>query len=75
MPVAAAIERNALMPAGVALLDVATRRRRAAAPGGSHGTALPMAERVSVIVTMRKPDLAEDVRHREPLRAHFDPQK
>jgi len=75
MPFAAAVERNALMTAGIPLLDVATQRRRAAAPGGSHDTALPMAERVSVIVTIRKPDLAEDVRHLEPLGAHFDPQK
>ena len=75
VPVAAAVERNALMTAGIPLLDVATQRRRAAAPGGSHDTALPMAERVSVIVTIRKPDLAEDVRHLEPLGAHFDPQK
>ena len=73
MPVAAAVERNALVPAGVALLDVATQRRRATVLYGGHDTALPTAERVSVIVTVRKPDLTEDVRHLEPLGAHCDP--
>jgi hypothetical protein len=75
MPVTAAVERDALMPAGVALLDVTTQRRCAAALDGGHDTALPTAERVSVIVTIRMPDLAEDVRHLETLGAQRDPQK
>ena len=75
MPVAAAVERNALMTAGIALLDVATQLRRATVLDGGHDTTLPTAERVSVIVTIRKPDLAEDVRHLEPLGAQRDPQK
>ena len=75
MPVAATVESDALMTAGIALLDVATQRRCAAALDGGHDTALPTAERVSVIVTIRMPDLAEDVRHLDPLRAHLDPQK
>ena len=75
MPIPTTVERNALMAAGVALLDVTTQRSRAAALDVGHDTALPTAERVGVILTIGRPDLAEDVRHLEPLGAQRDPQK
>jgi len=75
VPVPAAVERDALMAAGVALLDVTTQRCRATVLDVGHDTALSAAERVSVILTIGRPDLAEDVRHLEPRGAHRDPQK
>ena len=71
----AAVERNALMPAGVALLDVTTQRCRAAALDVGHDATLPAAERVSVLLTIGRADLAEDVRHLEPRGAQRSPQK
>ena len=53
-------------PQAVALLDVAAQRRGAAALDGAHDAALPAAERVSVVSTIGRPELAEDVRHLEP---------
>jgi hypothetical protein len=55
--------------------DWPVRRSYRSRLDGGHDTALPTAERLSVIVTVRKPDLTEDVRHLEPLGAHCDPQK
>jgi hypothetical protein len=63
------------MAAGVALLEVATERCRAAALDVGHDTTLPAAERVSVFLTIGRPDLVEDVRHLEPRRTQGSPQK
>ena len=63
------------MAAGVALLEVATERGRAAALDVGHDTTLPAAERVSVLLTIGRADLAEDVRHLEPRGARHAPQK
>ena len=40
VPIAAAVEGDALVAAGVALLDMAAERRRAAALDGAHDAAL-----------------------------------
>jgi len=61
------------MAAGVALLEVATERRRAAALDVGHDTTLPAAERVSVLLTIGRADLAEDVCHLEPRGARHAP--
>ena len=75
MPIPAAVERDALMAAGVALLQVATERCRATALDVGHDTALPTAERVRVFLAIGRADLAEDVRHLEPRGAQRGPQK
>jgi hypothetical protein len=71
----AAVETDALMATGIALLDVSAELRRAATLDVTHDTALPTAERVSLVLTVGRPDLAEDVRHFEPDRAQSRPQK
>ena len=63
------------MPAGIALLEVTAQRRRAAGLDGAHDTALPAAERVSVILTVSWPELAKDIRYLEPGGAQRAPQK
>ena len=73
MPVAAAVEGDALVAAGIALFDVAAERGGTTAFDGAHDTTLPTAERVSVILTVGRADLAEDVRHLQPGRAQRAP--
>ena len=63
------------MAAGVALLDVTTQRCRAAALDVGHDATLPATERVSVLLTIGRADLTEDVRHLEPRGARHAPQK
>ena len=64
-----------MVTAGIAPLDVAAERGGAAALDVTHDAVLPKAERVSVVLTIGRPDLAEDVRHLEPRGAQRDPQK
>src|SRR5690606_3042417 len=66
MPVAAAVERDPLVAAGVALLDVPPERRRAATLDGTHDAALPATQCRHVIATIGWPELPEDVRQLEP---------
>ena len=73
VPVPAAIEGHALITAGVALLDVATQRSRAAALDGAHDAALHAAQVLRVLTTIGRADLAEDVRHFEPEGAQRAP--
>ena len=75
MAVAAAVEGDALMAAGVALLDVATECGRAAALDGAHDAALAAAQALAVLLAVGGAELAEDVRHLEPDGAQRDPQK
>jgi len=63
------------MAAGITPLDVTAEGGRAAALDGAHDTALPTAERVSVLLTINGPELAKDVCHLEPGGAQGDPQK
>ena len=73
VPVPAAVERDALMATGVALLDMTAERSRATTLDRSHHTALPTAQVRRVITTIGRADLAEDVRHFEPERAQRAP--
>jgi hypothetical protein len=66
MPIPATVERDALVAAGVALLDMTAQRSRAAALDGAHDTALPAAERAGVCLAIGRPELAKDIRHLEP---------
>lgn len=75
VPIAATIERDALMTAGVTLLDVSAERGGATALDRAHDTALPAAEGISVLLTIGRPGLAEDIRHLEPGGAQRPPQK
>ena len=75
MPIAAAVVRDALMAAGVALLDVTTEGGRAAALDGAHDTTLPAAERAGVRLTIGGPAVAEHVRHFEGRGATAGAQK
>src|SRR5204863_5097081 len=74
VPRSAAVERDALVTAGVALLDVAAERGGATALDVTHGTALPTAERAAVLQTIDTADLAEDVRHLQPAGTQARPQ-
>ena len=75
MAIPAAVERDALVAAGIALLDVTAKGSRAAALDGAHDAALSAAERGSVFLTVGRADLAKDVRHLEPGRAQRRLQK
>ena len=52
-----------------------TERGRAATLDRAHDTALPAAERLSVLLAIVRPGLAKDVRHLEPGGSHHLPQK
>lgn len=75
VPVAATVEGDALMTAGVTLLDVSAERGGATTLDRAHDTALPAAEGIGVLLTIGRPGLAEDVRHLEPGGAQRPPQK
>ena len=68
--VAAAVERDALVAAGVALLDMPAQRRGAAALDGAHHAQLRAAECAGVIATVLRADLAEDLCQFQPAGAH-----
>lgn len=55
VPIAAAVESDALVAAGIALLDVAAQRGRAAALDGAHHAALPTAQAVGMVTTIGRP--------------------
>jgi hypothetical protein len=56
--------------AGIALLNVPAECRRAAALDRGHDATLPATERVRVVPTIVRPDLAKDIRHLEPGGTH-----
>jgi hypothetical protein len=70
MAIAATIEGDALVTTGIALLHVTTQCRSATLLNGTHDAALPTAQSRRVVFTVERPDLAKDVRHFEPDRAH-----
>ena len=70
VPVAAAVERDALVAAGITLLDMPAQRRGAAALDGAHHAQLRAAEGAGVVATVLRADLAEDLRQLQPGGAH-----
>ena len=70
MTIAAAVECDPLMPAGVALFHVPAKRGSSAALDGKHGSPLTTAEVVRIALSKLRADLAEDVRDFEPLWTH-----
>ena len=75
VPISATVEGNALMTAGITLLDMSAKSGSAATLDCAHDTALPTAEGLSVLLAVVRPGLAEDVRHLEPGGTHHPPQK
>ena len=73
--IAATVERDALVPAGVALLDMTAQRGRAAALDGAHDAALAAAQALAVLLAVGGAELAEDVRHLQPAGTQRGPQK
>ena len=70
MAIPATVEGDALVATGIALFNVAAQCRRSALLNGAHDAALPTAQSQGVIFTVGRADLAKDVRHFEPDRAH-----
>jgi hypothetical protein len=75
MAIAATVEGDALVSAGVALLDVATQSRSATLLDGTHDAALPAAQSRYMVFTVGRANLAKDIRHLQPNWAHRLPQK
>jgi hypothetical protein len=75
VPISAAVEGNALATAAVTLLDMSAERGGATTLDRTHDAALPATERVSVVLAIAGPGLAEDVRHLEPDGTHVPSQK
>ena len=73
VPISAAVEGNALVTAGITLLDMSAERSGTATLDRAHDAALPATEGVSVLLAVGRPGLAEDVRHLEPDRAQRPP--
>ena len=69
------VEGNALVPAGITLLNVSAKRGGTAALDGAHDTALPTAKCRSMLLPVEGPGLAKDVRHLEPGGTHVRSQK
>ena len=69
------VVRDALVSAGIALFDVPTERRGAAALDVAHDTALPTAERVSVVLPVGRPDRRKMSATSRPVRSHRPAQK
>jgi len=68
MAIAATVEGDALVPTGIALFDVAAKRRSATLFDGTHDAALPQAQSPRMLRTIGRADLAKDVRHLQPDR-------
>lgn len=68
MAIAATVEGDALVPTGIALLDVTTQRRSATLLNGTHDAALPAAQSRRMLRTIGRADQAKDVRHLQPDR-------
>ena len=75
VPVAATVVGDALVSAGVALLEVPAERGGAATLDRTHDAALPTTEGIGVLLTVEGPGLAKDVRHLEPGGAQRPPQR
>lgn len=75
VPISATVEGNALVTAGITLLDMTAERGGAAPLDRAHDAALPATERVSVVLAIAGPGLAKDVCHLEPGGAHAPSQK
>jgi hypothetical protein len=75
MAIAATVERDALVAAVVALIDVAAKGRGAAALHVAHDAPLPRAERSGVFFPVSRADLAKNVRHLEPVGSRRHRQK
>jgi hypothetical protein len=75
MTISATVEGNALVTAGIALLDMSAECSGATALNRAHDATLPATERVSVVLAVTGPGLAKDVRHLEPGGTHFPSQK
>ena len=70
VPVPAAVVRDALMPALIALVDMAARRRRAAALDRGHDAALRRRQGRVVPLTIGVAVAAEHIRHFRPRPGH-----
>lgn len=75
VPISAAVEGNALVTAGITLLDMSAERGGTTTLDRAHDAALPATERVSVVLAIAGPGLAKDVGHLEPGGAHAPSQK
>jgi hypothetical protein len=75
MAISATVEGNALVTAGITLLDMSAERSGTAPLDRAHDAALPATERVSVVLAVTGPGLAKDVRHFEPDGTHVPSQK
>jgi hypothetical protein len=73
--IAATVEGDALVAAGVTSLGVAAKRGSSATLDRAHDAALPTAEGISMRLTVGRPGLAKDIRHLEPGGAQRRPQK
>jgi hypothetical protein len=73
MAIAATVEGDALVATGIALLNVATQSGCTTLLDGIHDASLTGAQRRYMAFTVERPDLAKDVRHFEPDRAHCWP--
>jgi len=70
VPIPATVECDALVPTGIALLDVAAQRRGATLLDGTHDAALPAAQCRVMVFTVGRADLTKYIRHLQPDRAH-----
>ena len=70
VPVAARVVRDALMAAVAATLDVTAERRGAAAFDRDHGAPPRGGQRRAVLVTKSRAEVAEHIRHFQPLAGH-----
>ena len=75
MAITARVVGDTLMPAGIALFDVATQRRGTAQLNRAHGALLAARERLDVSLPIGGTEAAEYVRHFEPCRAQRRAQK
>jgi hypothetical protein len=75
VPIAATVEGNAQVTAGVTLFDVSAESGRAATLDRAHDAMLPTAECARVVLAIAGPGLAKDVRQFEPGGAQRRPQK
>src|SRR5271168_2670513 len=70
VPITARVVRDTLMAAVAATLDVTAECRGATALDSDHGTAARARQRRAVLIAESRAEVAEDVRHLQPLAWH-----
>ncbi len=75
MPIPATVEGDTLVTAGVALLDVSAECGGTATLDCTHDAELPAAECRPMLLAIKGPAVAKDIRHLEPGGTHVPFQK